>query len=192
MNLIFIKTLFRIILPALLLVFIQSAQAYESPYQVEIMKSSKELHLKQDGEIIKVYKIAHGKGRGNTKRIRGDGITPVGSYHITHFKSDSKFHFFMHLDYPNLLDAWYGYKNQLISSKEFKDIATAINNKKLPPQNTALGGYIGIHGLGDVTDEKLQIHDMHNWTDGCVALRNDEVNELRKYLSIGTKVTILK
>lgn len=178
--------------PVLMFFSSHPVQAQYSPYQVEIIKSLQELYVKQDGEIVKRYKIAHGKGRGRTKRIRGDSITPVGSYRITHFKPDSKFHFFMHIDYPNLLDAWYGYKNKLINSKEFKAIATAINNKTLPPQDTALGGYIGIHGLGEVTEEKLQIHRIHNWTDGCVALRNDEVNELARYVSIGTKVTILQ
>ena len=54
----------------------------------------------------------------------------------------------------------------------------------------ALGGAIGIHGLGPETPEKIHIHDNLDWTEGCIALRNDEVHELRKFLSIGTRVVI--
>ncbi len=96
----------------------------------------------------------------------------------------------MQLDYPNLLDAWYGYKNNVITAGEFKKIAFAFKGKQRPPQNTALGGYIGIHGLGESTREKLKIHEALNWTEGCIALKNGEINALRQYVSIGTRVTI--
>ena len=96
----------------------------------------------------------------------------------------------MQLDYPNLLDAWYGYKNNVISASDFKKIAYAYKQKKIPPQNTRLGGYIGIHGIGEETDQKLMIHNGFNWTDGCIALTNEQISELRKYVDIGTKVII--
>ena len=96
----------------------------------------------------------------------------------------------MQLDYPNLLDAWYGYKNNVITARQFKQIAFAFKGKQQPPQNTPLGGYIGIHGLGDSTKEKLKIHEAFNWTEGCIALKNSEINALRQYVSIGTRVTI--
>ena len=60
----------------------------------------------------------------------------------------------------------------------------------MPPQNTRLGGYIGIHGVGEVTREKMKIHRAVNWTDGCIALTNKDINTLRKYVSIGTPVII--
>jgi len=106
------------------------------------------------------------------------------------FKEDSKFHFFMQIDYPNLLDAWYGYNNKIISASEFKEIATAYKNNQMPPQHTSLGGYIGIHGLGEITKKKLKIHNTYNWTEGCIAIRNEEISELRKYVSIGTRIII--
>lgn len=96
----------------------------------------------------------------------------------------------MQLNYPNLIDAWYGYKNNIINAKEFKRIAYAIKEKQHPPQDTALGGYIGIHGLGDTTAERLKIHDSFNWTEGCIALTNEQVTSLREFVSIGTRVTI--
>ena len=102
----------------------------------------------------------------------------------------SKFFFFMQLDYPNLLDAWYGYMGNIISSRDFRNIAAAFKNHQIPPQDTRLGGYIGIHGLGDVSAEALKIHRNNNWTDGCIALKNEEINELRRYVSIGTPIII--
>ena len=96
----------------------------------------------------------------------------------------------MQINYPNVLDAWHGYQNDLISSSEFKSIATAYANNNMPPQNTALGGYIGLHGIGDITPEKLDIHGKFNWTEGCIALKNEEISELRNYITIGTQVLI--
>ncbi len=165
-------------------------KARESDYQIEISKSAQELSLKKGNQIVMTYRIALGSGGKGAKRQLGDKKTPVGNYQLVEFKADSKFYYFMQIDYPNLLDAWYGYKNEIITATEFKQIATAFKNKQMPPQDTALGGYIGIHGLGKVTDKKLDIHDMHNWTEGCVALKNEEINDLRKYVSIGTQVII--
>lgn len=183
----------RISFQALLLCFsllFQHQVIHATPYQLEISKTTKELLVRNDIQVVKKYKIAFGKGGSGTKRRLGDNKTPVGAYRIVDFKQDSKFHYFMQLDYPNLLDAWHGYKNELISAKEFKQIATAYKNKLTPPQHTALGGYIGIHGIGELNKEKLKIHELYNWTEGCIALRNDEINELRNYVSIGTKVII--
>ena len=61
---------------------------------------------------------------------------------------------------------------------------------RTPPQNTRLGGAIGIHGIGEETADKLHIHDNLDWTEGCIALRNAEINELRPFLGLGTRVVI--
>jgi len=173
-----------------LLVHSNLACANEDNYQLVISKSNKELTIIQGDKTIKRFDIALGKGGKGTKQKLGDNKTPVGVYKITDFKADSKFHYFMQLDYPNMLDAWYGYKNDIITAREFKRIAYAIKDKKRPPQNTALGGYIGIHGLGQSNREKLKIHSSFNWTEGCIALKNNEITALRQYVSIGTRVTI--
>jgi murein L,D-transpeptidase YafK len=159
-------------------------------YDIEISKSDQQLLVKDGDKTIKHYHVAYGKGGKGTKRMLGDKKTPVGVYKIIDFKSDSRFHFFMQLDYPNLLDAWYGYKNEVVSAQEFKNIATAFKTKQIPPQDTPLGGYIGIHGLGETTEQKLLIHEGFNWTEGCIALTNEQINDLRQYVSIGTKVVI--
>lgn len=177
-------------LAVLLLLLACGAAADEADIALEISRSDQVLRVKQDGETIRHYRIAFGKGGKGSKRIAGDNKTPTGIYRIMEFKSDSKFHYFMQINYPNLTDAWHGYKDRVISARQFRDIAAAYRERELPPQNTMLGGYIGIHGIGPLTREKLKIHDMHNWTEGCIALKNDEINELRRYVSIGTPVLI--
>ena len=159
-------------------------------FDIVISKSRQELAVIRNDQIVKQYRISVGKGGSGAKRKLGDKKTPIGVYKIVDFRNESKFHYFMQLDYPNLLDAWYGYKNNIISATEFKEIAVAYKTRQKPPQDTKLGGYIGIHGLGLENEEKLQIHNGFNWTDGCIALTNEEINELKQYVAIGTKVII--
>ncbi len=159
-------------------------------YQLLVSKKNNELIVEKAGQVIKKYHIASGKGGKGTKRLRGDSKTPLGVYRIASFKESSRFHYFIQLDYPNLIDAWYGYKNEIIDAENFKRIATAYKKREAPPQDTDLGGFIGIHGLGETNDKKLTIHQALNWTNGCIALTNEEINDLRKFVAIGTQVII--
>jgi len=168
----FIKAPFTI--GVLCLCFISSFEVHATQYDIEIVKSKQELVVKYGDHIVKRFRASYGSAKG-TKQISGDSKTPIGIYKITDFKHDSKFHFFMHLDYPNMLDAWSGYKNRVISASDFKKIAIAYRNKQRPPQDTILGGYIGIHGLGFESEEKLSIHKETNWTEGCIALTNQQI-----------------
>lgn len=177
----------------ILLVFIAHVPALSAAgngYKIVIIKSARQLILKRGNIPYMTFRIAYGKGDNKPKRERGDNRTPVGKYRILGFKADSKFYYFMQLNYPNLLDAWHGYKDRLISPSEFKQIALSFKNHEMPPQNTRLGGYIGIHGVGEITREKMKIHRAVNWTDGCIALTNKQISTLRKYVSIGTPVII--
>ena len=171
-------------------IFISTPAVFASEYQIDISKSEKILLVKKGEKTVRQFQIALGKGGKGTKQRIGDNKTPIGVYSISDFKSDSKFHYFMQINYPNLIDAWYGYKNNIITAKEFKRIAHALKEKRRPPQDTPLGGYIGIHGLGDTNNERLKIHETFNWTEGCIALTNEEIRTLRQYVSIGTRVTI--
>jgi len=157
-----------------LLLLCSNIAVADEQYDLVISRSSQELKIMEGEQIVKQFHIAFGKGGKGAKRILGDSKTPLGVYKII----------------PNLLDAWYGYKNKIINATEFKYITTAIKNNDIPPQNTKLGGYIGIHGLGNTTDQKLAIHNEINWTQGCIAMTNEEINDLKKYVSIGTRVII--
>ena len=164
--------------------------AIADDYHIFISKAERQLFVMQGEDTVKMFHVATGATEDGTKTQQGDSKTPVGSYRIAGFKADSKFHYFMHIDYPSLADAWHGYKNQIISASEFKQIASAHKKREIPPQNTGLGGYIGIHGLGQTNREKLLIHKQENWTEGCVALLNEAVTELKQYVTIGTRVII--
>ena len=87
-------------------------------------------------------------------------------------------------------DAINALKAKRISKQEYRDILDAHIYGRLPPQNTRLGGAIGIHGIGVETKNKLEIHQLANWTQGCIALRNNEVEQLASYITKGTMVTI--
>ncbi len=171
-----------------LLLTIPLAQASE--YQILISKKNNELIVEKAGEVVKKYHIASGKGGKGTKRRQGDSKTPLGVYRISKFKKSSRFHYFIQLDYPNLIDAWYGYKNKTIDANDFKRIASAYKKREEPPQDTKLGGFIGIHGLGEQNEKKLTIHQEINWTEGCIALTNEEINDLRQFVDVGTSVII--
>lgn len=167
-----------------------SGDVAASEYELIIDKSARRMMVKNGDGITKRYWIALGRGGRGDKMRTGDSRTPIGTYRIVSFKEDSDFHFFMQLNYPNVKDAFYGLKNHTISRGTFDQIINALNNGQVPPQDTRLGGFIGIHGIGEITDEKLEAHTASNWTEGCVALTNDEIMELRRFVTIGTRVTI--
>jgi murein L,D-transpeptidase YafK len=177
-------------LALLSLTFAPVASASGNPYSLEVSKSSQELIVKEGDQVIKRFRIAIGRGGDGTKRQRGDNKTPSGNYKILDFKANSRFHFFMLINYPNQVDAWHGYIDNRINAREFKQIIVANRNNQVPPQDTVLGGYIGLHGIGEVTEQKLSIHNKENWTEGCIALTNEEISELRNYVTIGTTIQI--
>lgn len=162
----------------------------DDDYHLVVSKQHRELQVKRGDVIVRRYRVATGRGGVGAKRRQGDDITPVGIYHIVDLSEESKFHYFMQINYPNITDASHGYRDGLISREEFARIAKAYKGRATPPQDTSLGGFLGIHGIGDTTEKKLSIHEISNWTDGCIALTNQEINELRQYVKIGTQVVI--
>jgi murein L,D-transpeptidase YafK len=184
-----VAALLLVLLPLILVPApVHGAQA--EPYHIEVYRKEKRLLLLRGDQVIRSYHVAFGRGGSGAKRRAGDNKTPLGVYRIADFNSDSKFHFFMLLDYPNVVDAWHGYRNAVIDAGDFRAIATAYSSHRLPPQDTPLGGRIGIHGIGDTTEERLRIHELQDWTEGCIALTNEEISELRRFVSIGTRVVI--
>ena len=162
----------------------------EPPYALEIDKSERVLLVKNGDKVTRRFQIATGRGGLGDKRIRGDNKTPLGVYRITDFNDASAFHFFMRLNYPNVKDAFFGLKNRLITRGDFDRIVDSVRTDQRPPQNTVLGGAIGIHGLGEENADKLKVQRNLDWTQGCIALTNRDVNELRNYVTVGTKVVI--
>lgn len=165
-------------------------RAAENPYELEVIKSQRLLRVKFGDKVEKTFRIASGTGGKGDKRKLGDHKTPVGVYRIVKLRDSNRFHIFMQLNYPNVKDAYWGLKNNLITRTEFDAIVGASKEGRTPPQDTVLGGAIGIHGIGEINQDKIDIHDVANWTEGCIALTNSEVDELRRYVGVGTKVVI--
>jgi murein L,D-transpeptidase YafK len=195
-----VKTVHRATLLSVLLILIHltvradgmDVTAANEPrnFYLEFDKSERLLRVKANGEVYREYRAASGSGGNGDKTHSGDKHTPEGIYRITEFNDQSKFHLFMRLNYPNVKDAFYGLKAGVISRTEFDRIVDSQRNGRPPPQNTALGGAIGIHGVGYETKRKMRIHEKLDWTSGCIALTNSEINELRQLVSLGTEVVI--
>lgn len=169
---------------------IEAAFTPSGPVHIEITKSERLLRVKRGDEVILQYPASWGRGGPGDKQQLGDKKTPTGIYRIMGFNNNSKFHLFMRLNYPNVKDAFYGLKSGVINRQEFDRIIEALRHGRLPPQNTALGGAIGLHGVGFENKKKLRIHSNLNWTEGCIALTNSEISTLRYYVSVGTEVVI--
>ncbi len=155
-----------------------------------ISRSKHTLSVKQGDVTLSTFKVAFGSGGKKAKLKEGDHTTPKGAYLINKISDSESFHLFMLLNYPNMDDAKRALKDNLISRTQYRSILLAQIEGRLPPQNTALGGSIGIHGIGIETEDKIEIHQYLDWTKGCIAMRNDEVDTLRRYIAPGTKVII--
>jgi murein L,D-transpeptidase YafK len=149
---------------------------------LHVVIEKKERLLKiYDGErLVREYKFALGFAPVGDKQIEGDGKTPEGEFYVCAKNDQSKFYLSLGLSYPNAEAAIRGLKEKTISQEEYDAIIKAIDEKQTPPQKTALGGEIYIHGGGIESD----------WTRGCVALKNEEIREIFDAIPKGAKVTI--
>ena len=181
-----------LLLTALLALAAMSAPLLAASYDIEVNKKTRVL-IVRDGERVRAtFPIALGSGGPGDKHKLGDNKTPVGTYRIVSVNNNTAFDTFMRLNYPNVKDAFYGLKSRLISRPEFDRIVAALRHNEVPPQNTRLGGAIGIHGLGDETPEKVHIQNKLDWTQGCIALRNHDLHELQSFIDVGTRVLIVE
>jgi len=140
-----------------------------------------------DTRIERFEPVSLGRGGAARMRQKGSEMTPTGEFHINRINLDSKFNIFLGLNYPKLETALRAMRAGLMSPTEYADFQDAYYRNGTPPQDTVLGGYIGIHGLGAGDPE---VHRLFNWTEGCVAVTNAQIEELTRLVSIGTRVVI--
>jgi murein L,D-transpeptidase YafK len=172
----------------LLLSWISTAACASDAIWLLVDTKALSLSVNQGDKTLEVlHNIAIGKRGSGFKRRIGDEITPLGDYKIGWIDTRSAFHLFMGLTYPSLANAKQAKQQGLINDRQFNAIADADDWGYTPPQNTPLGGRIGIHGLGKA-DPK--IHESMNWTKGCIALTNAQVDRLRRWVTTGTVVKI--
>lgn len=155
---------------------------------VEIDSRHKRLTLHRPGHADVIFDgVAFGAAGVKEKHKQGDHVTPRGRYTIGWISKQSKFRSFIGLNYPSVYDAERGYRNGVINQVAFSRIRDSHLDGRTPPQNTALGGYIGIHGVGKGS---IEIHRMANWTEGCIALDNGQIERLLELVSPGMEVEI--
>ena len=148
--------------------------------RIVVLKSKRLLELYSNGALVRTYKVGLGLNPVPDKVREGDRATPEGNFYVFTKNDKSAFYLSLGISYPNIEDAERGLRDGLISRAQRDAIVRAIKRKAAPPQNTALGGDIYIHGNGASTD----------WTWGCVALENADVKELFAAVPVGTAVTI--
>lgn len=147
-----------------------------------------ELRVMRGQEVVHTYdNIAIGRTGTSAAKRRGDDKTPLGEFRIVRITEDSPFHLFLGLDYPDMGRAERAYRAGQLTRQELQEIETAARERREPPQHTALGGYIGIHGLGEGDPA---VHRRFNWTHGCIALTNEQIEDLRERVDLGTSVVI--
>ncbi len=182
-----INRLILIITISLLFMGFSQARGTSAPWIM--IDTHREALLVMVGDRIEQEFAGISVGRGGTAELRfqGDGRTPRGVFHVGWINEKSKFHLFFGLDYPNIDHAERAYQRNKIDYQTFRQISSSVIQGETPPQDTALGGYIGIHGLGQ-KDPKL--HKKLNWTDGCIALTDEQIDQLARWVDVGTRVVI--
>ncbi len=147
-----------------------------------IRKSERVLEVYEGDRLVRTFTTVLGFSPEMDKEVEGDGRTPEGEFYVFTKNPKSRFHLSLGLSYPAPDDAERGFAGGLITREERDAILKAAGEKGMPPQNTRLGGEIYIHGGGAARD----------WTDGCIALENEEMTELFNAVPVGTRVTIKK
>jgi murein L,D-transpeptidase YafK len=136
--------------------------------EVLIKKSVHRLILLRDGRPIKTYRIALGRHPVGKKTREGDLKTPEGSYTIDGRNPASRFYRSLHISYPSIED-----------------------EKQAAAQGVSPGGDIMIHGLKNGMGRLGKRHCRQDWTNGCVAVTNSEMDEIWRAVPDGTPVTIV-
>jgi tetratricopeptide (TPR) repeat protein len=135
--------------------------------KILIEKKARRLMLISKGEVLKTYKIALGGNPNGPKEMQGDNKTPEGTYCIDSRNKDSHYHRSLHISYPNERD-----------KKRAKELGVSP------------GGNIMIHGIKKgfswVGDGQSEV----DWTQGCIALTDEEIEEIAKLTPNGTIVEI--
>lgn len=162
----------------------------EGPTSLVVWKSQYSLTLFKGSSPVKTYWAVFGKGYGDGDKERsGDMRTPEGDFYICSMYRSKRFYKFLGLSYPGLKHAAQGLQRGVITPREYEEIEQAHRERRQPAWDTRLGGAIGIHGR--MLEDPAVWASRQNWTDGCIALANTDMDELFSIVSLGTPVTII-
>ena len=135
---------------------------------VRVWKGARRLELLSEGELVSSYEISLGGQPVGHKREQGDERTPEGLYEIDWRKSDSAYHLALHISYPNDED-----------------------RRRAAERGVDPGGAIMIHGLPNALGVVGSAHTVVDWTDGCIAVTNAEIEEIWERVPDGVPIEIL-
>lgn len=125
------------------------------------------MYLIENNEVIKEFRIALGKRPKGHKVYEGDQRTPEGRYFLDFVLENSDFYRSIHISYPNQQDLAYAEK-----------------------RNLNPGGNIKIHGLKNGETRPVNFVQSFDWTDGCIAISNQEMDQLLQLVKVGTPIDI--
>jgi murein L,D-transpeptidase YafK len=145
----------------------ESPEAPQVADRIVVVKSTRTMTLESKGRTLKTYKVALGGQPVGAKERQGDHKTPEGEYAVDAKNAHSQFYKALHLSYPNATDR--------------------LRARKL---GVGPGGDVEIHGLGKEYGWIGARHRLTDWTDGCVAVTNEEIEEIFKMVEVGTRVEI--
>jgi len=140
-----------------------------------VNKSKNNLQVFYRRKLIRTYKAVFGPKPMEDKCMAGDRCTPEGWFTIKLMKPYSKYHKFLLLSYPD--DSAQARFNRLKESGKI-------------PKTALIGGDVGIHGIWNKGDDMIEMGV--NWTDGCVAIKNKDIDELYTFVVPGTRIYIRK
>ena len=135
--------------------------------KILIEKKERRLTLISKNKVLRRYKIALGGNPNGPKERQGDNKTPEGTYIIDSKNKDSRYHLSLHISYPNEKD-----------------------KKRAKHLGVSPGGDIMIHGLKNGFSWIGDFHIESDWTKGCIAVTNEEIEEIARLVPIGTIVEI--
>lgn len=135
--------------------------------KILIEKKERRLTLISKGKVLKTYQIALGGNPNGPKERQGDNKTPEGTYVIDSRNKDSRYHLSLHISYPNEKD-----------------------KKRARELGVSPGGDIMIHGIKNGFSWVGDLHTEVDWTKGCIAVTDEEIEEIEKLAPNGTIVEI--
>ena len=152
---------------------------------IRVWKRERKLFLMKGDAVERTFRVALGSQNPTGQKVkRGDGATPEGRYFIAEVDATPESGRYgarsMRLSYPSVDDARRGLRDHLIDKAAYLGIVRAVRAGEVPPQHTALGGSIRIHGGGSSRD----------WTLGCIALDDEDVIALFASAGKGTRVDV--
>lgn len=135
--------------------------------RIVVVKSSHTMTLMAKGRTVKVYKVALGRGGSGPKERIGDNRTPEGEYVIDQKNAMSRFHLALHISYPN-----------------------AADKERAREAGVDPGGAVEIHGLPKGLGWLGPVQHDLDWTEGCIAVSNPEIEEIGRLVPVGAPIEI--